>query len=155
MTQAPLRQRVVKLTEDLAFAVQPTEDELKTLKETGINSVINMREVTEKGFLPNEQEIVESQGLKYTLLPIHDANSFTKEYTDKILQTIDEFPKPCLVHCNIGLTAAVASLVWAAKKMGAKSEQVIQWGSEFGFNFAFHAKLYDFLKEYLDREETQ
>jgi protein tyrosine phosphatase (PTP) superfamily phosphohydrolase (DUF442 family) len=50
--QQPLRQRVVKLTEDLAFAVQPTETELKTLKETGINSVINMREVTEKGIPP-------------------------------------------------------------------------------------------------------
>jgi protein tyrosine phosphatase (PTP) superfamily phosphohydrolase (DUF442 family) len=49
MTQAPLRQRVVKLTDDLAFAVQPTESELRTLKESGINSVINMREVTEKG----------------------------------------------------------------------------------------------------------
>jgi hypothetical protein len=50
------------------------------------------------------------------------------------------------------LTAAIASLIWAAKQMNVKSDQVIQWGADFGFNFAYYAKLYSFLKEYLDQE---
>ncbi len=106
MTAQP---RVIKLTDDLAFGAQPSENELKSLAQDGIKSVINMRETHEKGesvvlnlniliiflnyflgsefqispsvirslltvctagFIADEQNLVESQGLKYDLVPI-------------------------------------------------------------------------------------
>eukprot|EP01121_Diplochlamys_sp_Union-15-3_P007062 TRINITY_DN1768_c0_g1_i2.p1 TRINITY_DN1768_c0_g1~~TRINITY_DN1768_c0_g1_i2.p1 ORF type:complete len:200 (+),score=37.43 TRINITY_DN1768_c0_g1_i2:77-676(+) len=67
---ATVKQRVVKLTEDLAFGVQPTVSELQSLKTGGIKSVINMRETWEKNFIENEKDIVENQGLKYHLASI-------------------------------------------------------------------------------------
>ncbi len=41
--------RFVKLTEEVGFSVQPTEDELKSLGKFGFKSVINMRFEDEKG----------------------------------------------------------------------------------------------------------
>eukprot|EP01120_Amphizonella_sp_Union-15-10_P007203 TRINITY_DN240_c0_g1_i1.p1 TRINITY_DN240_c0_g1~~TRINITY_DN240_c0_g1_i1.p1 ORF type:complete len:260 (+),score=61.42 TRINITY_DN240_c0_g1_i1:307-1086(+) len=143
--------KVIKLTDDLAFGKQPSEDELRSLSSSGIKSVVNMRETWEKGFLNNEQEIVESQGLKYHLAPIDEANDFTKEYADSLLSKMEELPKPVFVHCNVGLTAAVASLLWVGKKMNVDADQILAWGSDLGFNFAFHAKLYEFLNQYMKK----
>jgi len=142
------KERVVKLTEDLAFAVQPTVEELKHLVSEGIKSVVNMREPWEKGFIKDEKEILEAQGVKYHLAPIDQANDFTKEYTDSLLKTIDEMPKPILVHCNTGLTACVASLLYVGKQMGADADQILAWGADMGHNFAFHAQLYSFIQSY-------
>ncbi len=44
--------RMVKLTDDIAFGVQPTADELKNLNKAGFKSVINMREEDEVGKFP-------------------------------------------------------------------------------------------------------
>eukprot|EP00029_Vermamoeba_vermiformis_P007844 TRINITY_DN3505_c0_g1_i1.p1 TRINITY_DN3505_c0_g1~~TRINITY_DN3505_c0_g1_i1.p1 ORF type:complete len:149 (-),score=43.93 TRINITY_DN3505_c0_g1_i1:41-487(-) len=146
MTTQP---RVIKLTDDLAFGAQPSEPELKSLAQDGIKSVINMRETHEKGFIAEEQNLVESQGLKYDLLPIRDANDFTAEYTNNIIDKIEAMPKPILVHCNVGLTAAVASLLYVGKAMKVDADQVFAWASDLGYNLAFHAQLYQFIKDYM------
>lgn len=51
MAVAPNAPRLVKLTDDVGFSVQPTIDELKSLHKAGFHSVINMRFEDEKGII--------------------------------------------------------------------------------------------------------
>ena len=48
MAQIP-QHKLVKLTDDLGFSVQPNEDELKNMSKFGFRSVINMRFDSEQG----------------------------------------------------------------------------------------------------------
>mmetsp|Transcript_7065 Transcript_7065/g.7757 ORF Transcript_7065/g.7757 Transcript_7065/m.7757 type:complete len:110 (-) Transcript_7065:1214-1543(-) len=109
-----------------------------------------MRCEHEDGFLKNEKELVTAQGIQYELIPILDANDFTKEYADGLLEKITTCPKPLLIHCKVGLTSAIGALLYVGKEMNVDLQQILAWGKDFGHNFAFHAKLYAFLKAYME-----
>ena len=51
MAQQLPQHRLVKLTDDLGFSVQPSEEEVKNLSKYGFKGVINMRFDWEKGTL--------------------------------------------------------------------------------------------------------
>jgi len=137
MAVAKNSEKFVKLTDDLGFSVQPTREELKDFSAAGFKSVINMRFDWEKGFIPEEKDILEKQNIQYFQKPI---------------DTIDESQKPVLIHCNVGLTAAAVSLMFAAKKLNTDGTQVINWGKEFGYNFAYFAELYNFINNYMQKK---
>lgn len=69
---------------------------------------------------------------------------------DNAIAQISKAPKPCLVHCNVGFTAAISVMVFAAKENKVSASEVMKWGMDFGFNYAEQARLYNFLKQYLD-----
>jgi len=152
MAVAKNAEKFVKLTDDLGFSVQPTKEELNDFSAAGFKSVINMRFDWEKGFIPEEKDILAKQNIQYFQKPIDQVTDFTDAYVDDMIKTIDESQKPVLVHCNVGLTAAVVSLVFAAKKLNTDGTQVINWGKEFGYNFAYFAELYNFINNYMQKK---
>lgn len=47
------------------------------------------------------------------------------------------------------LTAAVAALLHVGKAMHVDADQVLAWAADLGYNLAFHAQLYQFIREYM------
>jgi protein tyrosine phosphatase (PTP) superfamily phosphohydrolase (DUF442 family) len=83
-----------------------------------------MRCEDEKGFIAQEPSYLAQQNIRYALHPVRTANDIDSAYVDKGLQLIEELPKPVLVHCAAGLTAAILSCIDQAKKQGATSSDV-------------------------------
>jgi len=51
-------------------------------------------------------------------------------------------PKPVLIHCDIGFTSAVVATLKVANELGASTSDVLQWGIDFGYNFANQPQIY-------------
>jgi len=156
--QAPAK--LVPITEDLIFASQPTEDQLKNLQLVGIKSVLNLRTDDEKGFIPNEEKLIDPS-IEYTQIPIKYLNDVDESNAALIISTIEQLPKPLLVHCNIGLTACAAILLKVAQDekqqaSGAEPQppisrhQFLEWGAGLGFNFADQPRFFQFLGKHLE-----
>ena len=82
---------------------QPTAEDLKAIRATGVQVVVNMRTPKEKGVLENERAIVESLGMRYVELPIAGARGMTFEKANALdtlmAQTKDQ---QILLHCGSG-----------------------------------------------------
>ena len=97
-----------------------------------------------------EEQVLQEQGIKYAQLGVRSANDIDAKYTDKALAILKEvrlkpslgdwelhcntsallsvavqMPKPVLVHCAAGLTAAMISCIRVAKENGATSSDVL------------------------------
>jgi uncharacterized protein (TIGR01244 family) len=93
----------------LAAAGQPTPEALRSLKERGFKTVVNLRAETEPG-VKEEEAIVRGLGLDYALVPI-TPSSFSQEHVDRVAKILDD-PKagPVLLHCG---SANRVGAVWA------------------------------------------
>jgi len=144
--------RIVPLTESLSFAGQLSPLQLKNLSIIGMKSVINLRDKDEEGFIDEEAALVTSAGISYELIPILGAIDIDRAYTDKVIDTIKRLPAPCLVHCKVGMCAAMVCLMKEGKEAGAEVKDVLTWASDLGFDFAGRAAVYQIVKDYM--EET-
>ena len=66
-----------------------------------------------------------------------------------IQNQLNTLPRPVLLHCYVGFTAAASAFLLEGKSNQTSSIDVLAWGSDLGFNFTSNAKLYEFIKKYL------
>eukprot|EP00026_Physarum_polycephalum_P006267 Phypoly_transcript_06309.p1 GENE.Phypoly_transcript_06309~~Phypoly_transcript_06309.p1 ORF type:complete len:308 (+),score=44.80 Phypoly_transcript_06309:842-1765(+) len=141
------------ITENLISSPQPNIAQLKNLAVVGIKSVLNLRTKDEKGVIPHEEKLM-SPDIVYHQIPILYLNDIDETNVEEITSKISSLPKPCLVHCNVGLCSSAAILLSVAKEQkkngqGITRQQFLEWGAGLGFNFADQPKFYDFLGRYL------
>jgi len=67
-------------------------------------------------------------------------------------ELITHLPKGVLYSPLHSLTAAVASLLYVGKAMKVDADQVFAWATDLGYNLAFHAQLYQFIKDYMNNK---
>jgi len=151
-SKIPLAQ-LIPITEDLIFSSQPTEDQLRNVHLLGIKSVLNLRCDDENGFIKDEDKLLFGS-LKYAQVPIQTLEDIGESNLKTLLSMVADLPKPCLVHCNLGLTAGATVLLKAAEdeKNSGKPisrEQFLEWGSGIGFNFANYGRFFQFLGAFL------
>src|SRR5262245_60837725 len=83
----------------LAAAGQPTADALRSLKQQGFRTVINLRLDTEAG-VKDEKALAEAEGLRYVSVPIA-ASSLTQEQVDAVAKALDDpAAGGTLLHCG-------------------------------------------------------
>ncbi len=133
---------------ELAFAPQPTEDELKLLPGQ-FAAVLNLRSRKEDGFLADEEAIVTGLGLKYANIEWLNANDITPEMASQIFAEIDQLPKPLFVHCNVGFTAAYAVLVKVCAENKCSGLDCLKLGMDVGFDFTSFSNMYRILMDSL------
>ncbi|MEB3337396.1 MAG: protein tyrosine phosphatase family protein [Leptolyngbyaceae bacterium] len=91
------------LSDSVATAGQPTEEQFASLRAAGYEIVINLALPTSTHALPNEQAVVESQGMQYVHIPVL--------WETPTLEDLDRFfsvmaasnGKRILVHCALNM----------------------------------------------------
>ena len=91
------------ISDRIATGGQPTEKQLSLLKNNGYQVVINLALPTSENALPNEQQSVESLGMRYVNIPI-DFNHPTEHDFELFCQAMEDNKQQKLfVHCAANL----------------------------------------------------
>lgn len=91
------------ISDSIATAGQPTESQLAALKEAGYQVVVNLALPTSTNAIPNEQAIVEAEGLEYVHIPVlwEEPTIEDIEQFFKVMQTHRD--QKVLVHCAMNM----------------------------------------------------
>lgn len=132
---------------------QPKRDQFKSLADMGINTVINLRD----GARDFEKDTVESLGMTYVHIPMHDNKYPSEETVQKFLEVVDD-PETgkFFVHCKGGKHRAGAmGAVYRYMKYGWDYDQVFAEMKKFKF-YTFFGKfkvIKRFVKDYGEKME--
>ena len=156
---ACLKAKITPLTEDIFVADwQLTRDQLETLaQETGARSILNLRDESEQGYLASGVEEARLAGLEEGAdLPLLLASDVTKKYLKRARKIIRQLQKPCLIHCNKGLTAVMVACAFEAKKRNLDSSQVAHWMADLGpYNLSSDANMEKAVKKFLQKKKEK
>ena len=124
----------IRLNERMVIGAQPTEEDLRELKEQGFGAVVNLR-------LPNEDaeslspeaeaQCVRELGMEYLHIPVSGSN-FRIEQVDQFSESILALPTPAFVHCRRGMRAAVVALLHEAVEEGWTADETFRRAQEIG-----------------------
>lgn len=122
---------VRRINDELAIAEAVAFEHWQQIVEDGFRSVLNLR--SRQMPLPSvEQAHVESLGLSYFNLPVSiDIDEMSVEIALRLLQQIDELPKPTLLCNNAALAAAIV-LMSIAMRQGETLHEAFQRAEKFG-----------------------
>ncbi|MFK7909112.1 MAG: sulfur transferase domain-containing protein [Akkermansiaceae bacterium] len=110
---------------------QPTKDQLETLSKEGIKHVVNLRPKSEQDW--NEQEHVQSLGMRYISIPISSADDLTEENARKLDAALTLIGKdPAIMHCASGNRVGALSAMRESLIKGKSTRQAIKTGKRWG-----------------------
>jgi protein tyrosine phosphatase (PTP) superfamily phosphohydrolase (DUF442 family) len=93
----------VPISETIATAGQPTIEQFMDIKKAGYQTIVNLALDTSTHAIPNEQEIVETQGMQYVHIPVAWEEP-TQEDFDRFVSTIDSHrDQKVFVHCAMNM----------------------------------------------------
>lgn len=142
-------ENVKKINEDLAVAMdQVTPEQLQQASQEGFQSVLNLRAPDEEGFLSDEQQQAEAAGMQYVNIPVKP-NEMSDEIADRVLQQIDQLPKPTLTHCKSGMRSGAMTLMYVATRQGMNADEAIAKGKKMGFDCDAYPQMKQFFKHYV------
>lgn len=142
---------VKNINDELTVATeQVTPEQLQQATQEGFKSVMNLRSPDEDGFLRDEQQQAEAVGLKYVNIPVK-AETISDELTDRVLQQIDELPKPALIHCKSGMRAGAMALMNVATRQGMTADEAMEKGKQLGFDCDAYPQMKEFFKHYVSK----
>lgn len=120
-----------KINDELSIAGQITDQQLPVLVQEGYRSLLNLRSPLEEGFWQDEQTKAELLGLCYVNLPINP-EAIDDVTALKVLQQINDLPKPTLVHCDSAVRAAAIALMHIATRQGATLDRAFKQVRQLG-----------------------
>jgi uncharacterized protein (TIGR01244 family) len=87
------------LGDKLATAGQPTEEQLRHVREAGFETVINLALPTSDNALPNEGSLVAGLGMSYVHVPVNFQTPTSQDFR-AFCRVMDAFnDRPVFVHC--------------------------------------------------------
>ena len=112
-----------KINDSIATAGQPTENQLRELKEEGYECVLNLAPYDPRYSLTDEQELVEFLNMKYVHQPVDFAAPLIMDYRrfERNLQRVNN--KKTLVHCAANYRVSVFFGHYASKYLGWSQKQ--------------------------------
>ena len=145
--------KVKQIDENLAVATeQLSAQQLHQAAEEGYKSILNLRSPQEEGFLEDEAERAKAEGLDYVNIPVSPKN-MSEELADRVLQQIDNLPKPLLTHCKAGLRSGAFSLMYLATKEGMSADEAMAKGKAMGFDCDKSPQMKEFFKQYISQHQ--
>jgi len=96
----------VRVSPRLVTAGQPTLDQLRHLREAGVDVVLHIRSGTEPAPLAEEPALVQAQGIRYFAVAV-DPNALTVGDQRAVFAVLGSVPDASvLVHCEMNILAA-------------------------------------------------
>lgn len=136
----------IRINEYLTTTGQVTKQQLQQASQEGFKSVLNLRSPDELGYLKDEKQIAEALGLYYTNVPLK-LEAINEELITKILTTLEQVPKPVLIHCAAAMRSTGIALLSIAIQEGLTPEQTLEKARHLGFGFFEHAGVNPRLKQ--------
>lgn len=136
----------IRINENLTTTGQVIPQQIKQAIQEGFKSVVNLRSPDELGFFKDEQQIIEALGLYYVNVPLK-LEALNEELITKILTTIEQIPKPAVVHCAAGMRSTGIALLSIAIQEGLTPEQTLAKARNLGFGFLEHSNVSPRLKQ--------
>lgn len=145
--------RFHRVDERLFRGAQPTEVGLKSLWDTGVRTVISLRNDDEVGY--DERKAAESLGMRWINIPIQDGSMFTQsrripeESIRAFFEAVDAAgPGPVFVHCRRGTdrTGAIVAFYRIARQ-GWPAEKAAKEARDVGMR-SWYRGLQQQIKEY-------
>ncbi|HLO84353.1 MAG TPA: sulfur transferase domain-containing protein [Nostocaceae cyanobacterium] len=124
----------IRINENLTTTGQVIPKQLEQAIQEGFKSVLNLRSPDELGFFKDEQKVAESLGLHYVNVPLK-LEHLDEEIITKILKTLEQLPKPVVMHCAAGMRSTGVALLNVAVEEGLTLEQTIVRARNLGFGF--------------------
>lgn len=117
----------LQISEGLATAGLPTEDQLALLQEAGYAVVINLAMPNQPNALTNEAEIVEGLGMEYISIPVV-FNNPTHENLTRAMDALDAHAdQKCFVHCMANYRVAAFIFLYRVLRLGVpQAEAAVQ-----------------------------
>lgn len=143
-------ENVKKINEQLTVAGQVTIEQLQQAGKEGYKAVLNLRSPDEQGFMQDEQQQAEVAGLEYVNIPVKP-DGMTDELTNRVLEQIDQLPKPVLIHCASSMRAGAMAFMNVATRQGMTAEQVFEKATEAGFDCDSQPQIKQFLESYVSK----
>lgn len=95
--------------EQMIGAGQPSADDLKSLADEGVKTVIDLRPAGEAGHPDDEADTVQGLGMRYHTLPIAGPGDLTRDNAKQFGELLASAEKPVVIHC--GSSNRVGALV--------------------------------------------
>jgi len=108
----------LQISDNLATAGRPTEDQLAMLQQAGYHLVINLALPKQPNALPNEDEIVTDLGMEYINIPVVFNNPTAAEL-DQMMDALEPMPHRSALFIASPITAfrplssSTACCAWA------------------------------------------
>lgn len=142
----------MKLNDQITIGAQPTEEQLRQLKEQGFRSVVNLRTPDEEDqpLSPAaEGEQVRGLGMEYRHIPV-SLREMGPALVDRFREEATQLPGPVYVHCASGKRAGAFGMMHAAVQAGWSGDETLRKADELGFQCDVPS-LKEFVKTYVDR----
>lgn len=89
----------VKVSDSIATSGQPTKEQLREIKDSGYQIVINLALPTSANALPDEKETVENLGMQYVHIPVVWEDPKFEDFTQFYNVMTANNDKKTFVHC--------------------------------------------------------
>jgi len=93
----------LKLSETIATAGQPTEAQLAAIKVAGYRVVVNLALPSSTNALPNEQALVDAQGMAYIHIPVLWEEPTLADFQQFVSVMEAHTGQPVFVHCAMNM----------------------------------------------------
>ena len=120
MTSSPLANiyNMLSLTDELGTSGQPTSAQLAAIKEAGYEVVINLATGTTPRDLPNEADVVATQGMEYIHIPVVWDNP-TEADLARFFEVMDATQdKKRFVHCIANMRVSAFMFLYRVLRQG-------------------------------------
>lgn len=139
-----------RLSPEIATAGQPTDADLKTLKEAGFETVLNLRP-PEEGSL-EEKAKVEVLGMTYVNIPI-TSGTITEEKVKQFSEVVrDASNKPLLIHCASANRVGALWYIHRMLKDAAGEEKSLAEARDIGLK---SPALEQVVREYVEKHKAR
>lgn len=89
----------LQISDEIATAGQPTPEQVVAIKQSGYQLIVNLALLTSDNALPDEKQIVESQGMEYIHIPVLWENPKMENVKDFFAIMEANADKKIFVHC--------------------------------------------------------
>lgn len=110
-----------RLSEKIGTAGQPTAEQFAAVKAAGYQLVVNLRPCVPDA-LPNEQALVEAQGLEYVHIPVIWEQPTLEDF-EQFVATMDaNAGRPIFVHCAANMRVSAFMYLYRVLKQNVAPE---------------------------------
>lgn len=137
--------------QDIFIGGQPQVEDIESLAQQGIRTVINLRVNNEddEALAPeNEAKLVREQGMEYVHLPVL-MDQIRPEQVDDFCNFVNTLEHPVFVHCKGGTRAGAFAMMHCALEQGWSGQQTLEEAQKAGFKCDKPA-LKEFITQYID-----
>jgi uncharacterized protein (TIGR01244 family) len=144
-------ENTIKISDQITVGPQPTDAQLKELRDEGFKAIVNFRsnDEEEQPLSPKaEGRLTDKLGMHDLHIPV-SMKSITGELVDHFRRELDDLPKPVFAHCRLGKRAALMVIMHTASENRMTGEQAIQTAEQLGLQ-PDKPETEQFVKEYVD-----